>query len=231
MQSMFDGDRQAILAFLQGNPFSQGYAPSSGEVTGILKQMGDEMGAGLREATAAEEKANRIYQELMAAKTKEVAALSKSIEEKLKLVGDLAVALAQMKNDLGDTEEALSADKEFLAGMEKACAAKKAEWEERVKTRADELAALADAIRMLNDDDALELFKKTLPTPGSSFMQVETTAVATRARALMAVRRVQWTSLSDHAQLDLIALALHGNKLGFEKVIKMIDDLVRSLRQ
>merc|ERR550532_3622175 len=137
MQSMFDGDRQAILAFLQGNPFSQGYAPSSGEVTGILKQMGDEMGAGLREATAVEEKSNRIYKELMAAKTKEVAALSRQIEADLKLVGDLSVSLAQMKNDLGDTEEALLADKEFLANLDKTCAAKKAEWDERVKTRAD----------------------------------------------------------------------------------------------
>merc|ERR1719359_68689 len=104
----------------------------------------------------------------MGAKIKEVNALSASIEEKLKLVGELSVALAQMKNDLGDTEEALAADKEFLANLEKACAAKEAEWKVRCQTRADELAALADAIKMLNDDDALELFKKTLPSASAS---------------------------------------------------------------
>merc|ERR1719220_807369 len=131
---MLDDDRQEVLSFLSnsqsGNPFSQGYAPSSQQVVGILKQMGDEMLAGLKEATA----------------------LSKKIETLLKRIGDLGVALALMKNDLTDTEEALMADKEFLAGLDKACAAKKAEMEERTKTRADELAALADAIRMLNDD-------------------------------------------------------------------------------
>ena len=33
-----------------------------------------------------------------------------------------------------------------------------------MKTRADELVALAMTIKDLNDDDALELFKTTLPT-------------------------------------------------------------------
>jgi hypothetical protein len=39
--------------------------------------------------------------------------------------------------------------------MEKNCATKTAEWEVVVKTRADELAALADTIKLLNDDEAL----------------------------------------------------------------------------
>eukprot|EP00959_Pyramimonas_sp_CCMP1952_P422388 8848360-Pyramimonas_sp.AAC.1 len=34
-----DYDRQQVLSFLSGNPFSQGYASQSGEITGILKQM------------------------------------------------------------------------------------------------------------------------------------------------------------------------------------------------
>ena len=64
-------------------------------------------------------------------------------------------------------------DKKFLADMSKNCAQKTAEWEERSKTRSDELVALADTIKVLNDDDALDLFKKTLPSAGSaSFVQV-----------------------------------------------------------
>merc|ERR1719343_296221 len=117
----------------------------------------------------------------MAAKVKEVQALSEAVEAKLKLVGELSVSVAQMKNELTDTEEALLADQEFLAGLEKACATKKAEWEERSATRADELSALADAIKMLNDDDALELFKKTLPSASASLLQVKVGAASTRA--------------------------------------------------
>merc|ERR1719379_2174271 len=157
-------DIESSKSKAQGNPFSQGYAPSSGEVVGILKTMHDEMAAGLKDATDIESSKSKAYDELMAAKTKEVNALSAEIEAKLKLVGELSVSLSQMKNDLGDTEEALAADKEFLANLEKTCATKKAEWKVRCATRTDELAALADAIKMLNDDDALELFKKTLPS-------------------------------------------------------------------
>merc|ERR1719463_432113 len=144
--------------------------------------MGDEMSAGLKEATDIENEKIAAYEELMAAKTKEVNALSAAIEAKLKLIGELSVSLAQMKNDLGDTEEALAADKEFLANLEKTCAAKAAEWKVRCATRNDELAALADAIKMLNDDDALELFKKTLPSASASFMQVEVSSASMRAQ-------------------------------------------------
>merc|ERR1719183_451538 len=122
---------------------------------------------------ATEDAAIKAYDELMAAKTKEVNALTKAIEEKMTRVGELAVEIVQMKNDLGDTAEALAEDKKFLADMEKNCATKEAEWEVIVKTRNEELLALADTIKVLNDDDALELFKKTLPGSAASFVQVK----------------------------------------------------------
>merc|ERR1719183_3200269 len=195
-QNMFEQDRDEVLSFLsggedsEGNPFSQGYAPSSGQVVGILKTMHDEMSAGLKEATDIENAAIAAYEALMAAKTKEVNALSAAIEALLKKIGELSVSLAQMNNDLVDTEEALAADKEFLVNLEKTCAKKEAEWKVRVQTRTDELAALADAIKMLNDDDALELFKKTLPSASASLMQVQVSSAATRARALAQLRAV-----------------------------------------
>merc|ERR1719266_280673 len=123
-QNMLDEDRQEVVSFLSSSHGSE-YAPSAGQITGILKQMGDEMGAGLKQATDAENDAIRIYNELMSAKTKEVNSLSKRIEDKLKLIGELGVALAGMKNDLTDTEEALLADQDFLAGLDKSCAARR----------------------------------------------------------------------------------------------------------
>jgi len=121
---LMDDDRQDLLAFLSN---SQGtdYAPQSGQITGILKTMGDEMAAGLAEATKAEEAAIAIYEKLMAAKKKEVIALTKEIETKLTRIGDLGVEIAQMKNDLGDTEEALIEDKKFLANLDENCDKKK----------------------------------------------------------------------------------------------------------
>merc|ERR1719223_2608372 len=150
------------------------------------------------------------------------------IEAKLQRSGDLGVEIAQMKNDLGDTQETLAADKEFLANMEKNCETKKKEWDVIVKTRAEELAALADTIKILNDDDALELFKKTLPS-ASSLMQIQVSASATRKQALSMLKQFMKQKIS-HDHVGFIALALEGKKIGFDKVIKMIDDMIATLK-
>merc|ERR1719198_2509167 len=169
---MDDDERQALSAFLQGEQGTD-YAPSSGQITGILKTMGDEMSKSLADAKAAENAAIKAFDELVAAKTKEIAALSAAIEAKMTRTGELSVEIVQMKNDLGDTEQALIEDQAFLKDMEKNCAKKADEWEVIVKTRSEELLALADTIKVLNDDDALELFKKTLPSSASSLIQVK----------------------------------------------------------
>merc|ERR1712079_834392 len=222
---LMDDERQDVIAFLSG---SQEYAPQSGQILGILKQMGDEMKKGAAEAAAAEADAIKTFDALMAAKKKEVLALTKEIETKLERVGNLGVEIAQMKNDLGDTEEALIADKEFLANLDQNCETKKKEWEVVVKTRAEELAALADTIKVLNDDDALELFKKTLPS-ASSLMQIQVSANATRKRVLTLLKKFM-REKPVHDRIGFIALALEGKKIGFDKVIKMIDDMIATLK-
>merc|ERR1719364_610928 len=125
----------------------------------------------------------------MAAKTKEVEAATKAIEAKLARIADAGVEIVQMKEDVEDTVEALAEDKKFLADLEKNCAAKTKDWEYRSKMRSEEIVALADTIKILNDDDSLELFKKTLPSPtGASLLQVSVTSKAVRQQALSALK-------------------------------------------
>merc|ERR1719486_668572 len=223
IQHSSDADRTEVLAFLSGG---EGYAPQSGEILGILKQMEDEMNADNKETIATENAAIKEYKSVMAAKKKEVAVLSKMIEEKLGRIAELGVKVAALKNDLEDTQEGLAEDTKFQAQMEKGCKTKAAEWEERKKIRAEELLALSDTIKVLNDDDALELFMKTLPTP-ASLLQVEVSKDSIRSQALALIQQVQHRDRN----VDFIALALHGKKIGFGKVIKMIDDLVATLKQ
>merc|ERR1719197_2415151 len=211
-------DRDMITAFLTQSSES-GYVPQSGQIVGILKQMTDTMEKDLAEITAAEEKAIKDYEGLMAAKTKEVNALTKEIEAKTARVGELGVQLVTQKEDISDTLKQLKEDEAFLKDLEKNCATKDEEHAANMKLRAQELLALADTIKILNDDDALELFKKTLPTP--SFLQVAATGKAVKANALIALQQ----SKGDF-RLNLIALALKGKKVSFEKVITMIDEMV-----
>merc|ERR1740138_705873 len=195
---MADFDRDTLTAFLSN---SEGYAPSSGSITGILKQMTDTFNKELSEATTAENTAISTYEELMAAKEKEVNALTKSIEEKMVRLGDLQVEIVEMKEDLDDTGKALLENKKFLANLDKDCATKTKEHAENMKLRSEELLALADTIKILNDDDALELFKKTLPA-ASSFLQLNTRDQQQQALALI---RAAGRDRSDRPELNFIA--------------------------
>jgi len=92
------------------------------------------------------------------------------------------------------------------------------------------MVALADTIKVLNDDDALDLFKKTLPS--ASLLQVTVQSSEMRRRALAIVQGARRASKhSNHMALELVALALGGKKVSFDKVIKMIDDMVSLLKE
>jgi len=228
-------DRETLTSFLSASTQST-YAPKSGQIVGILKEMGDTMAADLASATKTEEEAIKTYNDLMAAKKAEVEALTAEIEKKLKQIGELGIEIVEMKEDMSDTEAALVADKEFLANLEKGCATKTAEWEERSKTRAEELVALADTIKVLNDDDALDLFKKTLPSASASFVQTRVSLETMRAKATQELRKALLTASRRHRPgFDFLVLALSGKRAltqgTFDKVVKMIDNMVAELKQ
>jgi septal ring factor EnvC (AmiA/AmiB activator) len=221
---MIPADRDILASFL-----SQGsnYAPKSGEIVGILKTMKDEMEKDLADATSEENSAIASFDGLVAAKTKEINALTKAIESKTMRIGELGVKVAQMENDLEDTQEGLAEDQKFLGDLDKNCELKKTEWAEYKKMEGMEMVALADTIKILNDDDALELFKKTLPGSSSSFVQVQVTSGAMRHHAMSVLKSGGHKA---DPRLDLIELAMRGGKMGFGKIIKMIDNLVVDLK-
>jgi len=221
---MSNVDRQMLASFLSSK---NGYAPASGEIVGILKTMEDEMNQNLADVTATEEAAIAAFEELKAAKAKEIDALQKSIEEKMTRIGEIAVKVAEMGNELEDTKEDLEESKKFLAELDVNCENKKKEWAAYQKMQGEELLALADTIKILNDDDALELFKKTLPGSASSFLQIEVTAKSAMAKALQTLKDNRRGS---DPRVDLIEVALRGGKPGFEKIIKLIDELTAKLK-
>merc|ERR1719217_447962 len=174
-----DFDRDALAAFLSGGAATaQRYVPQSGQIVGILKTMKDEFEKDLSDITAQEHTSK--------ANMEEMAADTSSIEKKTQRLGEVAVENVNMQHDKDNAEKAISEDTKFLQDLEKNCKTKKAEWEERTATRSEELLAIHETIKILNDDDALELFKKTLPS--SSLLQVDRRTGMVRRRALEILR-------------------------------------------
>jgi|EP00927_Polykrikos_kofoidii_P081946 hypothetical protein len=228
--NIFEGDsRQELTSFLSASQ-KAGYSPRSGEIVGILKGIKEQIEKNLSESTASEKSSASEYGALMNAKKKEIAALTKSIETKTLRIGEVAVAIANMKNDLSDTETALLENKQFKADLESNCGARAKEWEVITKTRSEELVALAETIKILTDDDALELFKKTLPSASASFVQMRSRSAKAKEHAYQVLKSAKGAQTLRTESFDLIMLALRGKKIGFEKVINMIDSMVDELK-
>jgi len=220
-------DKQSVLDFLQGTG-AQGYVPKSGEVTGILKQMLDSFASNLKEVQEAEAKAVATFEELTTAKSKQVNVLTAEIESKTSRIGELQVGVVSMKQDLQATQGSLAEDLKFAEQIQKDCDSKTGEWEERKKLRAEELVAIHETIKILNDDDALELFKKTLPSP--SLLQSEAISQTMRKKAVALISAARAGKRpAERARLDFLSLALQGRGFSFAKVIAMIDGMVKLL--
>jgi chromosome segregation ATPase len=223
--SMDDYERRQVVSFLEGGD----YAPQSGEIVGILKQIEEQISGDLNGIDKVEKAAAASFAKLIGAKQAEIQAASSAIEAKTERSGNLAVAIVESKNDLKDTTKSLGETQAFLANLASSCRDKAAEWDERQKSRSDEQAAIAETIKILNDDDALDMFKKTLGSnTGSSLLQTEDrdrlAARAQRARSLLAVTQ-------QSTAVEAVSLLLKGKQVNFTKVIVMIDNMVAHLEK
>merc|ERR550514_855492 len=172
------------------------------------------MRANLKEVTTDEVSKLKTFKALVKAKLKEIAALSKMIEDKLKRIGEISIEIVMLKEDLDDCGKSVLDNKKFLADLKKGCATAQEEYEARQKMRAEEMVALADTIKVLNDDDALDLFKKTLPS--ASLLQITMQSAEVRRRALAILQESRQTSQhGNRVALELVSTALGGKNAQF----------------
>lgn len=152
-------ERTSVLSFLdQGSESASG---ASGEILGILKNLLDSMQADLAESQESEQKDLEAYNELKEAKEKEIRVTNMAVIEKGKRIGTLEVSLSEGEHALKDAKEELENAQNFKANMKEECASKMKDRDERAKMRKAEVSAISEAVGILNDDDALEVFSKT----------------------------------------------------------------------
>jgi len=175
-------DRDRVLSFLSGKATAESgddYAPASGQIVGILKSMKDDMEKDLGEATSDENNALAAFDDLKSAKSTEIQTSTDAIEAKGTRSGALAVTIVQATSALDDaTAEKADADK-YSVTLKAACEEKSKEWTARRAMRAEEVSAISEAVTILNDDDALDIFKKALPSA-----LVETTSTESKRRQM-----------------------------------------------
>jgi septal ring factor EnvC (AmiA/AmiB activator) len=98
--------------------------------------------------------------------------------------------------------------------------------------RAQEVAAISEAIKILNDDDSLDLFKKTASftqeSNGLRFLQRSMkSSVPLRVKNIL--NHLARTSPKHHSHYSLIAYAMGSKGVDFGEMAAMIDQMVANL--
>merc|ERR1719265_2924628 len=225
-----ENDRRNVMSFLEQ---SGDYVPQSGQIVGILKAMEDDMKKNLEESIADEEKAVAGYADLKKSKDSEVELATEAIETKTARAGELAVSVVQTADELEDTQKELASTEKFIQTLKEQCSTKEKEWAERCKMRAEEVSAISQAIGILNDDDALDVFKKAIPSAliQNSFLQKggSKASMLQKVQGLIAAaskfRSPQMSLLLFTLRSKLNSQQRQGSQ-SFDEIMKMIDGMV-----
>jgi hypothetical protein len=223
--------KRAVSSFVQAPDdyfnaeptFKQSYAPQSGEIFGILRQMLETFEANLSSSQKEEMANQKAYEELKAAKEEEIAAGQAQIDTKTEELAETDKKNADAKEDMEDTKKSLSADEQFLMMLKEKCQMTDKEWEERQKTRQLEMEAVSKALSVLSGDDAHDLFTKTF---NPSLLQSGATANSERRTKASQLLSAMASKLHSPR---LATLAYQVKLDAFTRVKKAIDDLVAEL--
>jgi hypothetical protein len=222
-------EREAAQAFLQAPGFNseptfkQSYAPQSGAIFGILKQMKETFEENLAKAQKDEVQDQKDFEQLKAAKEEEIAEGQAQIDTKTSELAETDEKLAQAKQDIKDTTNSLAADEAFLSDLKEKCQTEDKDYAERTKTRSLEMEACSKCLAVLSSDEAHDLFSRTF-----SFIQ-QTSAITLSSQRRSKASEALSAAAKKFNSPRLAALAVRVRLNAFTEVKKAIDDLVAAL--
>lgn len=224
--------QEAIEALVQGRQSPpegaavhvSSYNSQSGEIYGILNQMLETFESDLTEAQKNEEDAQQEYSNLKSAKEKQISASQGQLANKKTELAQTHSTLAQNEQDLKDTEATLAADEQYLTMLKAKCQLTDQEWDERQKTRQDEIAAINQALTILSADDASDTFSRTFNP--ASFLQVRSDPqLERREKAAEVLGKAATKANSTH----LSSIAVKVKIDSFTEVKEAIDTMISQL--
>jgi len=224
-------DQSLVASFLES---SKDYAPASGEIVGILKMMKDNFDESLGGIVAEEEKAVAAYKELKTTLAELIKASGAAIEKKAELKGQVAVKIVEGKNLISTTEKQLSDDQAMAANLKDACGNKGDEFKVRQEDAAAEVDAIGQAIGVLNNDDALDLFSKTDTKALTQVSLIQTGVKVSSPQEKLVSQLNAVASIAKNPSIAMLAMTTkQAMKAGvdFSAVQKMIDDMVALLKK
>jgi len=200
---MTPSERSTATSFLQG-PFTGTYTSQSAVVMGIIKNMRDTFKKNLGDAIVTEKNSKESYDKFMKTKKDAFEEMDDSYQEKQKSLSDNDQSLSSSKSSLSTAQKQKASDEEFMDKLTPLCAEKAKGYANRKLLRANEEAAIAEAISILNSDDAFASFGATDAT--------STGATSARFLQLRSVRRHEEVNDARQAIQNLLQKAAKDTK-------------------
>jgi len=234
-------DERSKLESLLQSPFTGAHAAQSGEIVGVLKTLKEAFGSNLESARSAEKAAIKAHEEFLATKKEEFDILEESLKRKEATMTENDESLGQKKETIQEAEKQKSDDEAFLEKLVPMCETKASEFEQRNMFRANEEAAISEAIAILDSDKAFNTFGKVKATSEGAtglFLQLSAKKPSQvrdlQGKAASKVRQLALQSL-EHAPvrssriMQLLVLLRDGNP--FTKVLEEIDSMMELIQK
>lgn len=248
-----------VTGFLQADKGPSSYSSQSGGVFGILKTMLEEFERDLASAQADEEKSKADAEAMIAAKNDEIDATLQKKDEMENEHAENQKALSDGKADREMTEKQREADIQFLKNLKQTCESLDEQYAERSKARSEEVVAVSETIKILTDDDAKDLFRKSINFLQETSTAEESSGMRARRRAAVAVlhkamqapsfdaddllaawhsrpgaapaKSVSKVSHLQSPRAQLSALAVSAQLDGFKKVKEMMNAMIAEIKK
>jgi len=209
-----------VTALIQGSSEDQ-TSGSSDQIIGILQQMTENFKDNLKDMIMDEEDAIAKYNELMGSKNEEISAGEKETTALKARHASNAMAASESKLELEKAKNALASSTDRLVDLKKGCGDRTTEFDAATKGRQLELEAIGQAVKILNDDSALDLFKKTMPSPSLIQEQQAADPAAQAWKSLEEIRPASFVQVSASASAKA--------KPAFDGVIKLVGGMQAGL--
>jgi hypothetical protein len=223
-----------VQSFLQARaPFTGSYTSQSGQIVGTLKSMRDTFKENLATAQATEKQQVDSHEKLMDTLNKAYDEMSETYDGKQEGMGDNDDNLSSKKEQLMEAKEQKASDEEYLEKLLAMCEEKTKEYNQRKMLRANEDAAVAEAIAILNSDESFAAFGKTDATStgstGPTFIQLRSRRVRIHSSTVSLSSQVKKALLSANSpRLAKVASLVQADNV-FETVLKEITKMLELL--
>lgn len=207
------------------------------EVIGMLKSMQEDMQEDFEGVAQEEEEVTTNAEAIIETKTTEETAVAGTVSDKKEEKAETELEHVEAEGEADTTQATLTQEQQLMAEHTARCYATKAEYAEAKKQRDEEIVTITQVISHLNNDEKLELFKKTLASPTDPFAFVQTgmTSENVRVRALRALRlrspKYGNKAFPPDPRLMFIEMAMRGHKEDVEKIIKKMEVLAKIMVQ